>query len=284
MKIGSILWEWTEIWGTVPQGILLEVLLFVIMINDLQTECCSIKYVDDTTIFHATDDPTDTNLQDSVTAAVNWSQNNNMKINSSKTKEMLISFSKSTPDVPNIEVQGTNLERVSKCTLLGVELNNKLDWSDHIAKVYKRASQRLHFLSALRKTKIPQKDMLQIYTSLIRPITEYATQVWHPALTGSETQLLESVQERALAMIFPDVTYEKALELSSLSTLSSRREELCKRLFIACQDEDHKLHPLLPPKREIIHQCRNSYKFQLPVVKTNRYKDSFINFSLFNRW
>ena len=51
VKIGSITSEWLEIWGTVQQGTLFGVLCFICMINDLETNCCTIKYVDFTTIY-----------------------------------------------------------------------------------------------------------------------------------------------------------------------------------------------------------------------------------------
>ena len=43
VKIESTTSEWIEIWGTVPQGTLVGVLCFVCMINDRETNCCTIK-------------------------------------------------------------------------------------------------------------------------------------------------------------------------------------------------------------------------------------------------
>ena len=81
----------------------------------------------DTTIYNITNDPKDSTLQDAVNTATNWSKANDMKINTSKTKEMLICFSRTDREIPVIEVDGTALERVSSCTLLGIELNDSLD-------------------------------------------------------------------------------------------------------------------------------------------------------------
>ena len=83
-------------------------------------ECPTVKYVDDTTIYRVTNDTQDQTLQSAVSVATKWSQRNNMKINASKTKEMLITFSKTPPAVPLIEVNGIALERVSTCTLLAL--------------------------------------------------------------------------------------------------------------------------------------------------------------------
>ena len=37
VKIGNIMPAWLDIWGTVPQGTFLGILLFICMINDLKT-------------------------------------------------------------------------------------------------------------------------------------------------------------------------------------------------------------------------------------------------------
>ena len=62
-----------------------------------------------------------------------WSGENHMKINFSKTKEMLVSFSRPPPDIASITIDGCPLERVESVTLLGVKISNDLTWDLHIA-------------------------------------------------------------------------------------------------------------------------------------------------------
>jgi hypothetical protein len=42
------------------------------------------------------------------------------------------------------------MEKVSKAKLLGVTINNKLSWNDHIEEVIKKAARRLYFLVQLK--------------------------------------------------------------------------------------------------------------------------------------
>ena len=51
VKIGTYRYEWVEIWGTVSQGMLIGMLCFIAMLNNLITPCHTIKYVDDTTVY-----------------------------------------------------------------------------------------------------------------------------------------------------------------------------------------------------------------------------------------
>ena len=254
------------------------------MINDLTTDSPTVKYVDDTTIYRVTNSVGDKTLQLSVDTAINWSGENSMRINGSKTKEMVICYSKNPPLVPHIQVHGEDIERVATCTLLGITFNDSLTWSDHVDKLYKRASSRLYFLIQLRRTKLTKDDIIKVYVALIRPLTEYACQLWHAGLTGQQIEQIESIQVRALATAYPDMSYEEALSAVDLPTLATRRDTLCKRLFVEAQETSHKLYNLMPKQRHITHNQRNAYKYPLPRVRTNRFKDTFINYCLFNHW
>ena len=283
VKIGSTISEWLEVWGTVPQGTLIGVLCFLCMINDLQTPCPTIKYVDDTTVYKATNDTQDMSLQAAIDSAILWSHRNSMNINPIKSKEMLISFARKIPDVPHIVIDGQDIERVPSCKLLGVTLNEKLTWDDHIDLLYKKCCQKLHFLTKLRRAKVSSMDLVRIYTSVIRPCLEYACQVWHGSLTDGQHDQLEIIQVRALAMAYPAMSYEEACAQANVTTLRQRRTTLCQRLFQDCQEPNHRLFALLPPPREYSYNCRNKYPYPQPNVKTNRLKNSFINYCISNR-
>ena len=124
--------------------------------------------------------------------------------------------------------------------------------------------------------------MLKIYCSLVRPTTEYACQVWHGALTGEQSDSIESVQRRALEIIMPDASYELACQIAELPTLKDRRWELCKKLFNELQNPSHKLHHLLSSVKKQSHNLRSRNKYTLPKLRTDRAKSSFINWCLFN--
>jgi len=43
---------------------------------------------------------------------------------------------------------------------------------------------------------------LYFYTTIVRPILEYASPLWRPTLTKSQAQRLEAVQHKAVNIIF----------------------------------------------------------------------------------
>jgi hypothetical protein len=204
-----------------------------------------------------------------------------MKINAAKTKDMVVRFRREEPDIPSILVDGTPIARVTECKLLGVMLNNRLTWHTHVDAIYKKACSRLHFIAQLKKTKMPASDIIKVYTTLVRPLLEYACQVWHGGLTDQQVTLLESIQERVMKMAYPCLTYQESLSECELPTLQVRRDLCCRTLFNSMSQSDHRLNHLLPPKRQSQYDCRNTKMYALPRVKTNRYKNSFVPFCLF---
>ena len=65
----------------------------------------------------------------------------------------------------------------------------------------------------------------------IHPVLEYACPVWHSSLTVAQTKALESLQQRAMKIIFSDKDYLLSLIVASVDTLESRREQLTERFF-----------------------------------------------------
>ncbi len=77
----------------------------------------------------------------------------------------------------------------------------------------------------LRRSGLPSQDMLDYYLCKIRPVVEYACQVWHGRLTLAESTLLETIQRRALRIIYRDEDSCTALLIKAdLPKFSERRK------------------------------------------------------------
>ena len=78
------------------------------------------------------------------------------------------------------------------------------------------------------------------------------------------------------------MTYEEACDHLDLPLLSTRRVDICQKFFDAMKRDDHKLHDMLPEKRAHVYKLRDSKEYPLPKCKTNRYKNSFVPWCLYN--
>ena len=127
---------------------------------------------------------------------------------------------------------------------------------------------------------MPRKDIIKVFIALIRTILEYACQLRHSSFTIQQTALLESIQQRAFKTAFPGRPYKQALLENNILSLSDPHNELCKDLFLKMQNPNHKLHCLLPTKRDIKINLPNPKLYDFPCCFTDRYKNSFVPYSL----
>ena len=150
-----------------------------------------------------------------------------MELNHKKCKEMVISFLKyDVARLNPIYVSGLPAQSVSSFKLLGVTLSNDLTWNFHVEKI-KKANSRLYALRQLKKAGLSKTDLVIIYCSFVRSAVEYAA----PALSNVTIYLsdsIETIQKRALRIIYPSLTYEGALVHSGLRPLVHRSEDLRK--------------------------------------------------------
>ena len=105
---------------------------------------------------------------------------------------------------------------------------------------------------------------------------EYACALFHSRLPQYLSVDLERCQKRALRIMFPDKEYDEALAYTGLISLHERRENIANKLFSNALVPGHKLHKLLPPRNVSRVDLRKKRPFNLPVVRADRCRNSFI--------
>ena len=282
-RIGPNYSCWRPINGGVPQGTKLGPLLFLIMVNDLKVSVDSVKFVDDTTLWETiTSAQSSTSvLQAQISECSSWLAKNNMKLNTTKTKEIRVCFSTyDAKALPPLTIDGCIISVVSHAKLLGLIISEDLKWVLHTHFICKKAAKRLDGLRLLKRFSIPSSKLVRVLNTCIRPILEYACQEWHHSLPKYLSDQIERIQRRgrALRIIFPDCCCDTAMAHAGVLSLFIRRETICKRSFERmCTDESHKLHSLVPSNRDTEYSLRGGNDiFSIPRCRTNRYANSFI--------
>ena len=96
VKIGNVESELASPNGGVPQGTLSGPKNFLVHINNMSTPCPLYKYVDDSTVFEICRLGSVSTIQESANIVDQWTRDNDMRINTSKTYELLIDFRNSS--------------------------------------------------------------------------------------------------------------------------------------------------------------------------------------------
>ena len=117
--------------------------------------------------------------------------------------------------------------------------------------------------------------MESFLASLIRPILEFACEAWHSCLPTYLSDQIESVQRRALRIVYPSINYTQAMQAAKIPILYERRSNLCERLFSKMLSPNHKLNSLVPPYNFNNYNLRH-FRFQIPVCRTDRFYKNFL--------
>ena len=111
-------------------------------------------------------------------------------------------------------------------TILGLQISSDLTWNNNICEIVKKLNKRLYFLRQLKRSHVMSEKLLLFYLTCIRPVTEYASPVYHHSLPQYLSFDLEGCQRRALRIINPGCSYDEALSMTGLVPLHKRRELL----------------------------------------------------------
>jgi hypothetical protein len=203
-----------------------------------------------------------------------------MNINGKKTKEMLLGPIQLNPPSP-VFINNSPVERVVTFKLLGIVISNKLRWDDHVSTIYEKANKRLHYLKLLKRSSVTVDDLVQFYKSVVRPVVEYACPVWQSSLTAEQRNRLESIQRRAMKLIF-NSDDNSFYTLYNIEPINIRLDNLAKSFFHRICNTNDCIHYLLPSKRpeELLLRLRQPDTFPGILCRTEKFLKSFIPNSL----
>ena len=263
----------------VPQGSVLGPLLYNIYTRELVNilENTFVGYADDSTLLAVIPSPKNrvevarSLIRDMVRLHA-WCKVWCMSMNLSKTKAMLISRSQTLlPYHPDIAIHDIILENVKELRILGLILDTKLTFEQHVRSIVSSIVQKLGILRIAWSIYQDPALIARCFWSLILPIAEYCSPVWRSAVDG-HLNLLDSVVRKVTRMSQGSVQCD----------LWHRRDvaALCM-LFKIRANAKHLLHPRLPQPYVAPRALRNQgrrHPHQLTPVRcrTEQYQRAFI--------
>ncbi|PKU47003.1 rna-directed dna polymerase from mobile element jockey-like [Limosa lapponica baueri] len=212
--------NWQSVTRGVPQGSILDPMLFSIFINDLgdAIKCTLMMFADDTKLSGEVGTSKGrANLQEDLDRLGEWANKNLMKIN----KHKMLYLGKHDPGVQH-RLGSTWLGRSSVERDLGFLLDNKLNMSEQCATAAKPANRMLGCIKD--NTSRDKEVIIPLYSALVRPHLECCVQFWS-LLCKKDADRLERVQRRATKMFkaLGSLPYEERLRKLGLVSLEKRK-------------------------------------------------------------
>ena len=216
--------------------------------------------------------------QQSLDLISKWTEENQMKLNSEKTNYMIFNATKKYQFSTRLMVSGKPIQQVSQKKLLGVVINDDLNWDANTKSIACKAFKRMIILQRLYSFGLPKEELINIYILYIRSVVENCAVVWHSSLSKENEVFLERVQKVALRIIFKDCyeNYENALQISGLETLTQRRTNLCLKFATKCVKNPATKDMF--PLNNNVRKTRVSEKYYVQPARTDRLKMSAVPF------
>ena len=183
-----------------PQGCVLSPLLYTLYSHDCTPAHHSntfVKFADDTTVVGLISSGDETAYRDEVERLVGWCSANNLLLNATKTKELVVDYRRKKTVIQPLMIGGVCVERVSDFRFLAVNIMEDLTWGVNTTGLVKKAQQRLYFLRVLRRNNIPQKLLVSFYRCSIESILIYCLCVWFSSCTVAQRKRLQGVIKAA---------------------------------------------------------------------------------------
>ena len=211
----------------VPQGSVLGPLLFLLYINDIadyfSNNTCIKLFADDIKIYlEIVNDSDIDEFQNGIDYISYWATTWQLNLAINKCLYMRVGLARSVRNA-NYVLNNNLLTTVNVCRDLGILVDSKLSFNEHIDSLTNRAHLRASQILRCFASKHPE-TLFRAFCTYVRPLLEYCSPVWSPLTIGNINKI-ESVQRRFTKRLngLAFVSYEDRLQLLNSERLEIRR-------------------------------------------------------------
>ena len=274
----------------VPQGSVLGPLLFVIYINDIAENLISLcrLFADDTSFSCSGHDELYVKhvIDHDLNELDKWSKKWLMSFNPEKTEIVMFSNTP-TPDL-KFSLNDKEIPIMSTHKHLGVTFSSDAKWNSHIENIVSSVSKHINVLRKL-KYRLCRKNLEKLYLVYIRPLFEYACEVWDNCGVGNSNRI-EKLQLEAARIITGLPIFTKSdnvYEEIGWEKLEIRRHRRKLHMFYNIQNNNAPdyLCSCIPPtvQSTTVYPLRNGEDIIVPFCRLTITNDSFIP-STIRKW
>ena len=184
VQVGNSVSDLRKINHGVPQGSILGPLLFLLYINDIVNASSKLEFLlfaDDTCLFfkHKNVKILESTFNEELINISNWLKANKLSLNVKKS--MVLFFRKGLTKEPfQLKIEDTNLDEVESAKYLGMLIDNKLSFKEHIAHVLSKLNKGNAILAKLRYF-TSEEITKNIYHAHVESHLHYGLLVWGAA-------------------------------------------------------------------------------------------------------
>uniref|UniRef100_A0AAR2IU34 Reverse transcriptase domain-containing protein n=1 Tax=Pygocentrus nattereri TaxID=42514 RepID=A0AAR2IU34_PYGNA len=244
-----------------PQGCVLSPILYTLFTHDCvasHKDNIILKFADDTAVIGRITGGDEAAYRREVTRLVSWCDDNNLILNTDKTKELIVDMRKERRPHRPLFIRELEVERVSSFKYLGVQISEDLTWSLNTKQLVRKAQQRLYFLRRLRRFGMSPVILSNFYNCVIESLLTSCITMWYGSLTMMDRKCLQRVVKTA----------EKITNspLHSLQNIYNHRVQ--RKAASIIKDPTHPQHGLFKP-------LPSGRRYRSMMCKTSRLKNSF---------
>ena len=206
-------------------------------------------------------------LENETSITLKWFQYNEMKSNSDKCHLLILNNENNIINIGEDKITGEN-----QVKLLGITVDNKLNFNEHVNQLCKKAGQKLHALARIAKY-LDTKKLKILMKTFIESQFNYCPLVWmfHSRTLNNK---INNLHERALRIVHKNdnLTFQELLNIDNSFTIHHRNlQKLATEMYKIKNNISSSLMIELFPLNKNTYDLRNKRCWETSNVRTVSY-------------